>query len=135
MAMLALSKSIGMASLTRIRPVMSRLPDMTITGMENEVFYLLHSRTPKKITHNDSSHLSSSSLGFQRLAAAALVVNGSGFCERGSFGFEINAHVFVGGIDAGAIAQEPEQSRLFSVCGSALFRPLKRRQNHPFRVI
>src|SRR3989442_429460 len=79
MAMLALSKSIGMASLTRIRPVMSRLPDMTITGMENEVSYLLHSRTPKKITHNDSSHLSRSSPGFQLLAAAALVVMGAAF--------------------------------------------------------
>src|SRR5437867_736920 len=80
MGMLVLSKSIGMAWLTRIRPVMSRLPDMTITGMENEVFYLPHSRTPKKITRNDSSHLSRSSPGFQRLAAAALVVMVSWIC-------------------------------------------------------
>jgi len=49
--------------------------------METEIFYQLHLRTLKKFTHNDSNHLSRSSPGFQRLAAAALVVMGAAFAS------------------------------------------------------
>src|SRR5712671_6439912 len=81
MGMRVSPRSIGTVLPVRSRAIMSLRPDTITIGMETEVFYQLHLRTPKKFTHNDSSHSSRSSPSFQRRAAGALVVMGAVFAS------------------------------------------------------